>query len=463
MPIGSRKVFMRVTTLFLIFCSLLLGQKPNVLFIPVDDLNAWVGHLKAHPNAKTPNIDRLAARGMTFTRAYTPVPACSPTRAALLTGKRPWTSGVYVNEQQWYPTLKSTTSLPQHFMKSGYQVMGGGKIFHNGIPGHTVPNYWHEYYTRKADPSAPQKPTFSRGKFAFGPLLNISETEMPDYKLVTWASEKLKKQHSKPFFLAVGIIKPHLPWFVPKKYFDRFPLNSIQRPPNRPDDLNDIPSLGVKMALRFGDHAAILQKSAWEKAIQAYLANISFVDDQIGRLLDALDNGPNKNNTIIVFWGDHGWSLGEKRHWRKFALWEEATRAPLIFVVPGQVNPGSRCDTPIDFMSIYPTLTDLAGISTPAHVEGNSLAPLLHNPAAGWSHPAISTHGGGNHAVRSGGWRYIRYSNGTEELYNRYSDPNEWNNLASDPSTAGTRVALRNLLPTHEATPVRDVVSENKD
>ena len=269
-----------------------VGQKPNFLFIAVDDLNAWVGPLKAHPNAKTPNIDRLAKRGMTFTHAYTPVPACSPTRAALLTGKRPWTSGIYVNGQQWYPALKDTVALSQYFMQNGYHVMGGGKIFHNGGAGHDL-TYWHEYYRRKADPPAPPR-TYARGDFAFAPL-SIPEQEMPDYKLATWAATNLKKAYTKPFFLAVGIIKPHLPWFVPQKYFARFPLDQIQRPLTKADDLNDIPPKGVAMALAGNDHAVLLQRKEWEKAIQAYLANISFVDDQIGRLLDALDAGPNKN------------------------------------------------------------------------------------------------------------------------------------------------------------------------
>jgi arylsulfatase A-like enzyme len=211
--------------------------------------------------------------------------------------------------------------------------------------------------------------------------------------------------------------------------------------------------MGVAMALKLGDHAAILKRNEWEKAIQAYLANISFVDDQIGRLLNALESGPNRNNTIVVLFGDHGWHLGEKSHWRKFALWEEATRTPLIFAAPGMTSPGSQCTKPVDFMSIYPTLTALAGLPKPAHVEGDSLVPLLQNPAAPWSSPAFSTHGRGNHAVRSGPWRYIRYSDGTEELYNHDSDPNEWTNLALNPSTAVTRSALRSLLPAYEAPP----------
>jgi arylsulfatase A-like enzyme len=207
---------------------------------------------------------------------------------------------------------------------------------------------------------------------------------------------------------------------------------------------------GIKMARPDGDHAIVVKADQWKKAVQGYLAAIAFLDAQVGRLLDALDKGPIKDNTIIVFWGDHGWHLGEKQHWRKFALWEEATRAPLIVVAPGVAKAESKCDTPVDYMSFYPTLCDLCGLKTPEHVEGRSLRPLLVNPSARWEHAALTTHGLGNHAVRLGQWRYIRYADGSEELYDHTNDPLEWKNLAKDEKYNVKKAELAKHLPAKE-------------
>ena len=197
-------------------------------------------------------------------------------------------------------------------------------------------------------------------------------------------------------------------------------------------DLDDVPPAGVKMARPEGDHAKMLESGRWKEAVQAYLAAITFADAMVGRLIDGLDKSPYAQNTIVVFWGDHGWHLGEKQHWRKFALWEEATRAPLIFVVPGVTKPASVCERTVDFMSIYPTLTDLCGLPTPSHVEGQQHSPAAARPCGRWDRPAITTHGYKNHAVRTEGWRYIRYADGGEELYDEAKDPREWVNLAGN-------------------------------
>ena len=223
-----------------------------------------------------------------------------------------------------------------------------------------------------------------------------------DWHTVNYTIERLKSK--EPFFLACGLHKPHLPFAVPRKYYDMFPLDKIQLPPYRKDDLADIPPAGVRMAKPNGDHAQFLREDRWEAAIQSYLATVAYTDMNIGRLLDALDNSPHRDTTIIIFWGDHGWSFGEKDHWQKFALWEEPTRAPLIFVAPGVTKPGTVCERPVDFLSIYPTLCDLAGLKIPAHVVGTSLRPLLVDPQTPWNEPAITTHGRGNHAVRLGQW-----------------------------------------------------------
>jgi arylsulfatase A-like enzyme len=257
----------------------------------------------------------------------------------------------------------------------------------------------------------------------------------------------LQQNHEKPFLLTIGLHKPHMPWNVPRKYYEQFPLDQIQLPPTKEDDLADLPPAGIKMAKPDGDHKAIVESGRWKEAVQSYLAAIAYADAMIGRLIDALDASPYRDNTIVVLWGDHGWHLGEKQHWRKFALWEEATRAPLIWIVPGLTQPGGVCERTVDFMTIYPTLTDLAGIPTPAHVEGKSIRVLLENPQAEWDQPAVTTYGFRNHAVRTEGWRYIRYENGDEELYDETADPYEWTNLASNSAYTEKKAELARYLP----------------
>jgi arylsulfatase A-like enzyme len=239
-----------------------------------------------------------------------------------------------------------------------------------------------------------------------------------------------------------------MPWYVPKKWYDKFPLESIELPPTIENDLADVPPAGIKMAKPDGDHARMVASGRWKEAVRGYLAAIAYTDMNIGRVLDALDKSPYKDNTIIVFWGDHGWHLGEKEHWRKFALWEEATRVPHLWVVPGVTSPDAVCERPVDYMSIYPTLMDLCGLPTPAHVEGKSIRPLLKDPASAWDQPAVSTFLRNNHAIRSGDWRYIRYADGSEELYDHSIDPLEHTNLAAKPEHAARKAELAKWIPT---------------
>jgi len=402
------------------------ANQPNVLFIAVDDLNHWVGHLGRNPQTKTPHIDRLAARGVTFTRAYCAAPICNPSRAALLSGKRPSTTGVYDNGNPYQAAVTADESLVTTFKKAGYTTLGMGKLWHGGLG-----------WTSQWDLAAPggggypaPKQDKSIGPIKFAPL-DCDDADTGDYKIASFGIEQLARKHDKPFFLTLGFHKPHMPWNVPRKYYDLHPLDQIQLPPHRTNDLEDLPPAGVQMARAFGDHAKVLASGRWKEAIQAYLAAVSYLDAQVGRVLDALDKSAYATNTLICFWGDHGWHLGEKEHWRKFALWEEATRAPFIWVAPGAAKPGGRCERTVDFMSIYPTLCELAGIPAPKHLDGVSIAKLLRHPAAEWSTPALTTHGFQNHSVRTERWRYIRYANGGEELYDHRKDPYEWTNLAS--------------------------------
>jgi arylsulfatase A-like enzyme len=412
------------------------AARPNVLFIAVDDLNHWVKHLGRNKQVITPNIDRLAAKGVTFSNAYCAAPICNPSRAALMSGMRPSTTGVYDNGIDWRPIVAQEQTLVAHFRRNGYYTAGAGKIYHGGFD---RKEEWDDYGRERGGPCKRLNETDGVGAIKFSPM-DCGDEGISDFSIASYGVEQLQRKHDKPFFLTIGFHKPHMPWNVPKKYFDMYPLEKVELPPYREDDLGDIPPEGVKMARGPGsnspdkpsDHELILKSGRWKEAVQAYLATITYVDGQIGRVLDALDKSAYRDDTIIVFWGDHGWSLGEKHHWRKFALWEEPTRAPFIWVAPGVTRPGTVSKRTVDFMSIYPTLSELCGLPIPKHVEGASISKLLADPRAKWETPALTTHGFRNHAARSERWRYIRYANGGEELYDEAKDPYEWTNLAKD-------------------------------
>ena len=422
------------------------ADRPNVLFIAIDDLNHWVGHLGRNSQTRTPNIDRFASSGVTFTKAYCTAPACNPSRASLMSGQRPSTTGCYLNEQNWRPGISEDKLLNSHFFKAGYRVYGAGKIYHGaGDRG----GDWTDYSPGHARPNSGDK-TDGVGGLKFGKL-DIGDEDMPDYRVVSYGLRKLNEQSDQPFFLAIGLAKPHLPFAVPKKWFDQFPLDSIQLPPHRDNDLNDVPPAGAKMANAKGDHARVLKSGRWKEILQAYLASIAFCDSQVGRLLDGLEASPYRDNTVVVLWSDHGWSLGEKSHWRKFALWEEPTRTVFAWRVPGVTQPGGTCARAVDFTCIYPTLCELTGQPLPSHLEGRSVVPLLRSPKAAWDFPAITTHGYKNHAVRSDGWRYIRYANGDEELYDNEHDPLEYINLAKQAEYAERKTELAKWLPKTDA------------
>lgn len=454
---ASRFVFALVALLLIVPSWASAAERPNVLFIAVDDLNDWVSALGGHPQGRTPNIDRLASRGVLFTRCYCAAPACNPSRAALMTGIRPASSGVYLNANPWRKALPDAVTLPQHFMASGYKALGSGKIYHGAFPD---PPSWNEYFPSKkkqrpSDPLSAERPVNGIPKtrhFDWGPLENTDQ-EMADSQVVDWVVDQLGRSHDQPLFLACGIYRPHLPWYVPQKYFDQFPLDEIQLPEVTESDLADIPAAGIKMAKPNGDHARVKNYEQWSRAVQGYLASISFADTQIGRVIDALDRSQHAKNTIIVLWTDHGWHLGEKQHWRKFALWEDATRTPFIVVAPG-VQP-SRCDRPVNLLDIYPTLVELCSLPERQELEGQSVVPLLKDPQAVWERPSLTTHGRNNHALRSDRFRYIRYADGSEELYDHQSDPHEWKNLAGDPSFADVKTELARQLPTTNVPMVR--------
>lgn len=419
-------------------------SKPNVLFIAVDDLNHWVGHLDRNKQTKTPNIDRLAKQGVTFTNSHCAAPVCNPSRAALLSGRRPSSTGVYDNGIPFEAGVTSDQSLVIQFKKAGYETLGMGKLWHGGLG---FPEQWTATGGKeRASGNEKNLSDKSIDGIRFG-IIQGDDDEVPDTDTTDYGIQELGKAHEKPFFLVLGYHKPHMPWNVPQKYYDLHPLDQIELPPTTLNDLDDIPEAGRKFANPSGDHAKVLKSGRWKEAVQAYLASISYLDGQVGRVLDALDKSPNKDNTIIVFWGDHGWHLGEKEHWRKFALWEEATRAPLIWVVPGLTQAGSRCDRPVDFMSIYPTLCEVTGLPKPTHIEGQSIRSLLADPKSTWDGVALTTFGKNNHAIRDSRWRYIRYADGSEELYDHDADPYEWKNLAQSNEFDSVKANLAKHFP----------------
>ena len=432
------------------------ADRPNVLLIAVDDLNDWVGCLGGHLQTRTPNIDRLAARGVLFTNAHCQGTMCNPSRISLLWGRRPSSTGFYDNHYHVSKEpefLKTHVSLPAHFAASGYHTLTAGKVFHGGA---TPSKHFHivgprpGQWLKGRDKETHKKPKGWHGIWDFGPQ-DYDESEFTDHVVATWVTEQLGNEIDKPFFLAFGFYRPHVPFFPPRRVYDSF--TNVQLPHVDEDDWTDIPNAASKVSMsnrKIPTHDWMRDDGRWEQAVHAYLACIRWTDEQLGRVLDALDNGPHAENTIVVLFSDHGYHLGEKHRWSKFSLWERTTHVPLIICVPDGVK--GRTGKPVELLSIYPTLIDLCGLPANPALEGVSLRPLLEDPKADWGHVAMSTLGQNNHAVRDERWRYIRYADGSKELYDHQADPNEWNNLASEtptPSHAKVIARLKKYLPSH--------------
>ncbi len=433
---------------------------PSVLFIMVDDLRDWTGYSGAFSGVRTPHLDQLAERGTVFTSGHCPAPVCKPSRTALLTGLSPARTGVYANPQQWPESISETITLTRHFMDEGYTVAGYGKIYH----GQGSLEYWHEFLYGDYSP-APQNP---KPADALGHRLFIDDSETGDGMRVNHAIRFLQSHSPEagPLFLACGLVRPHTPWDAPASYFDLYPLESIKLPRVVPNDLEDVPRIGQLMAERphtdkyhgkdnAWSHQAMVDANLWKINLQAYLASITFADAQIGRLLRAWEASPYAEDGIIVVMGDHGWHHGEKQHWSKRTLWDVGTRTPLIVHAPGHSQAGDHCDTPVSLLDVYPTLVDLCGLAPVTPLDGVSLRPLLEDPQTKWTRPAVTVYGRNNVALRTRDWRYIRYADGSEELYDHRSDPDEIINLASDPAYQTQLYRFRDQVPDcAEAAPV---------
>jgi arylsulfatase A-like enzyme len=442
-------------------------KNPNVLFISVDDLNTWLGCLNKFSNTKTPNIDKLAARGVLFSNAHCQAPLCGPSRASIMTGLRPSTTGMYgmtPDEQirSDNPATKDIIFLPEYYKKNGYHTMGIGKLFHvyapkgifdeeggrvRGFGPHPKKRFvWDGYGTSKE-----RKEKYGRTNTDWGAFPE-TDSEMPDHQSVNWAIERINKKYDKPFFIGLGFLRPHVPLYVPQKWFDMHPLEGIQVPPYLADDLDDIPSVGLQINdLPMMPTTEWAKKSGeWKKIIQAYLACVSFVDYEIGRLIEALDKSDHADNIIIVLWSDHGYRLGEKGTFAKHGLWETATHVPLMIAGP-HIPKGKIINAPVELLSLYPTLLELSGLPSYVRNEGKSLVPIINDKMDKQDAYALTTYGLNNHAVKSNGYRYIRYEDGKEELYDHQTDPNEWTNVANNPKYQKEKTTFKNYLPTINA------------
>lgn len=418
-------------------------RKPNVLFLAIDDQNDWVGPLRGHPLVKTPNLDRLAARGTTFANAHCQATLCNPSRTSLMLSVRPTTTGIY-GLAPWFRNLhawKGRVSLPQHFKAHGYRTLTAGKIYHGNYPGPNAGKRAEEFDVwgpaggvgvRPKQKLIPATPMGNNPLMDWGVFPHQDE-DKGDYHVASWAAEQLKTlPKDQPFFLAAGFFLPHVPCYITQKWYDLYPEGERLLPPIQRNDREDTPRFSWYLHWHLPEPRLrwVEENNQWANLVRSYLASTSFVDAQIGRVLEALEASGHAENTIVVVWSDHGYHLGEKLITGKNTLWERSTRVPLLFAGPG-VAKGARVTSPAELLDIYPTLAELAGLARRDELEGVSLVPQLKDAKARRERPAITSHNQGNHAVRSERWRYIRYADGAEELYDVANDPNEWVNLAA--------------------------------
>ncbi len=434
--------------------------RPNVLFIAADDLNDWIGALGGHPQVKTPHLDALAARGTVFTNAHTQAPLCNPSRASLLLGLRPSSTGIcgLSPGARSIESLRDRTSLPQAFGKAGYRTATSGKIWHDGS---LKPAFMSkEFDVVGPAPGMPKSPKRLSKYPANHPAVDWGifpedDKDQADWKIADAAIDAIRTAPAdRPFFVACGFRLPHVPCVASKPWFDLYPDATLKMPPVLETDRDDTPRFSWYLHWKLPEPrlAGLRQFNEWRPLVRAYLASVSFMDSQVGRVLTALKESGREQDTIIVFWSDHGWHLGEKLITGKNTLWERSTHVPLIFAGPG-IAGGARCAQPAELLDMFPTLLDLAALPKVDGLEGISLRPQLTDAATPRERPAITTHNRGNHSIRDLHWRYIHYADGSEELYDLQTDPNEWTNLATNPAHAATKARLAKWLPQPDQPP----------
>ena len=446
--------------IFLILLSFLLplprsvwakSTKPNVLFIAIDDLNDWVGFLDGHPQAKTPHMDALAKRGRNFINAHCAVPVCSASRASVMSGIAATTHGSYELGPRYeqLPALRDVPTIQRYFRNHGYTTLSGGKILHHDFKGRLA-NDIDRSLGRKRSPR-PRKPMNRpanwSGAWDWGAYPE-QDAKMADIELAQNAAKALKEDFEQPFFMSVGFFRPHVPLFVPPKWFELYDADKVVLPKNPRTDLNDLPKnfLSINNYAVAPTHAEVVGSGSQRSLTHAYLASVSFVDHCVGIVLDALKSSPHAKNTLIVLWSDHGFHLGEKQHWAKRTLWEESTRVPLLIAGPG-IQAGKPCKEPASLLDLYPTLVELCNLPKASHLEGLSLVPQLRDPVQSRKNPAITSSYFGNHSIRSRDWRLISYEDGAKELYDHRTDPDEFHNLSKDPNYKEIITELSRWLP----------------
>ena len=434
----------------------------NVLFIASDDLTSTLG-CYGHPVVKSPNLDALAARGVRFDNAYCQFPFCGPSRASLMTGLRPDTTGVVTNSNvDFRESRPDTVTLSQLFKNNGWRSMRVGKIFHMGVPGgvgkmtHQDPPSWDVSISPPGDehesvgPGGDPNPDLRHGlKMQW--VQTATAEGQADAAAADTAINLLRESASDPFFLGLGFVRPHTPFVAPSRFFDMYPLDDIELIYNPPDDLEDIPA-PAKNLRPFLWHQMGMSEENQRISLRGYYASVSFMDEQVGRVLDELDRLGIADRTAVVFFGDHGWHLGEHTHWQKMSLMEESVRAPLIISAPGARGAGRSSRALVEFVDFYPTLADLCGLEPPSDLEGVSLAPLLDDPAASVKDAAFSQVQWEDRifgrTVRTDRFRYIRWEGdgGGEELYDHENDPREFTNLAQAPEFSAVLAEMRTRL-----------------
>lgn len=446
--------------LLLSFCCLAAAHaqtktQKNVLFIMADDFNHWIGEIGYYPQVKTPNLDKLARAGVLFTDAHCSSPVCNPSRNALLSGYRPSTTGISSNQGGYVRSVtgfQNIVTLHQYFKNQGYFSYGGGKIWHPGKMGatDTDPNNWSAQY--KDGTGSPggsfyrfESTTASEFVWSAG-VFDINTSN--DTRMANHFAEQLKNYNQsankdKPFFMACGFFRPHLPWNVHKQFFDMFGIDTLDIPKGyKQYDLSDIPQSSAASI-----HTELVAKNKWKEGIRAYLANLAYADYNVGIVLDALENSPHKNNTIVVFVGDHGWHLGEKDRWSKYAVYDQAHHTTLVIYDPSAKGNGQKCTKVVSMQDLYPTLVDIAGLDPKTDIEGNSLATLLdtpNNPA--WNKPIMMTYSGIN-MIKTNEYRFV--DDGTKsQLYRIDTDPHEWTNLINNQQHAAALATLRKQMDT---------------
>lgn len=445
----------------------------NVVFIVVDDLNSWIGALGRNPDVKTPNIDTLASKATNFSKAYCSAPYCNASRMGLFTGQLPHENLIYGNEKFWQRTERPRLIF-ETLRSAGIYTIGAGKVMHGvydyvdatrnqsrsapWLEKYNRSSLWDEFRAPEAEPLPEFRPInglfdFSDFEaipkkyhgFDWGPIPDSQIELMPDTLSINFLGQRLQAGLPEPFFCAAGLYKPHLPWHVPQRFYDLYEREHLSLPFVKEDDLEDVPPIPRQWVNELPDHELVTSAEQWRHAVHGYLASISFADYQVGRLVEAVEASPHAHNTTIILCSDNGFHLGEKLHWRKFVLWEEATQVPLLIYRLG--DQPKVIDAPVSLIDVYPTLLELFGLKAPFLPNSRSLLPSLAGMQDEHRPPVVTSWGRGNHSLRSEYWRYTVYRDGGAELYDHRIDPYEWTNLIATPAAETIASKLKKWLP----------------